>query len=46
VRFLAAVGLIGIWSAAASLGGPLVLTAVFTAGGIALGAWAIAVLRE
>jgi hypothetical protein len=46
VRFLAALGLIGIWHAAASLGGPLLVTAAFTAGAAALGAWAIAVLRE
>jgi hypothetical protein len=46
VRLLAAMGLIGIWNAAASLGGPLVLTASCTLGATALGAWAIAVLRE
>jgi hypothetical protein len=46
VRFLAALGLIGLWQAAASLGGPLAVTAVFTLAGAALGAWAIAALRE
>jgi GTPase involved in cell partitioning and DNA repair len=46
MRLLAAMGLIGIWNAAASLGGPLVLTASYTLGAVALGAWAIAVLRE
>jgi len=46
VRLIALLGLIGIWQAAASLGGPLVVTAAFTAGAAALGAWAVAVLRE
>jgi len=46
VRLLAALGLIGIWQAAASLGGPLPVTATFTLGAAAVGAWAIAVLRE
>jgi hypothetical protein len=46
VRLFAALGLIGIWQAAASLGGPLPVTAAFTLGAAALGAWAIAVLRE
>jgi hypothetical protein len=46
VRLLAALGLIGIWQAAASLGGPLPLTAALTLGSAALGAWALAVLRE
>jgi hypothetical protein len=46
VRLLAALGLIGIWQAAASLGGPLAVTAAFTLGAAALGAWAVAVLRE
>jgi hypothetical protein len=46
VRLLAAVGLVGIWQAAASLGGPLIVTALFTAAAAALGAWALAVLRE
>jgi hypothetical protein len=43
---MAAVGLIGIWQAAASLGGPLPVTAAFTLGAVAVGVWAIAVLRE
>jgi hypothetical protein len=46
VRLLAALGLIGIWQAAASLGGPLPVTAAFTLGAAALGAWAIAALRQ
>jgi hypothetical protein len=46
VRLLAALGLIGIWEAAASLGGPLPVTAAFTLGAAVLGAWAIAVLHE
>jgi hypothetical protein len=46
VRLLAAVGLLGLWQAAASLGGPFVVTALFTLGGVALAAWAIAVLRN
>jgi hypothetical protein len=46
VRFLAVLGLVGIWQAAASLGGPLPVTAGFTLGAAALAAWAIAVLRE
>ena len=46
VRLLASLGLVGIWHAAAGLGGPLAVTAAFTLGAAALGAWAIAVLRE
>ena len=46
MRFLAVLGLVGIWQAAASLGGPLPVTAALTLGSAALGAWAIAVLRE
>jgi hypothetical protein len=46
VRLLASLGLIGLWQAAASLGGPLAVTAAFTLAGAALGAWAIAALRE
>ena len=46
VRFLAALGLLGLWQAAAALGGPLVVTALCTAAAAAVGAWAIAVLRE
>jgi hypothetical protein len=45
VRLIALVGLIGIWQAAASLGAPLAVTALFTLGAAALGAWAVAVLR-
>jgi hypothetical protein len=43
---MAALGLIGIWQAAASLGGPLPVTVAFTLGAVAVGVWAIAVLRE
>jgi len=46
VRLLAALGLLGIWQAAASLGGPVLVTGLCTLGAAALGAWAIAVLRE
>jgi hypothetical protein len=46
LRLLALVGVVGLWQAAASLGGPLLVTAVFTLGGAALGAWAIVVLRD
>jgi hypothetical protein len=46
VRLLAALALIGIWHAAESLGGSILVTAVFTLGAAAVGAWAIAVLRE
>jgi hypothetical protein len=46
VRVLAALGLLGLWQAAAMLGGPLVVTALCTLGGAALGVWAIGVLRE
>jgi hypothetical protein len=47
VRILMLVGLLGIWEAASSvLEAPLAVTAVVTLGAAALGAWAIAVLRE
>jgi hypothetical protein len=46
VRVLAALGLLGLWQAAAALGGPLAVTALCTAAAAAAGAWAIAVLRE
>jgi hypothetical protein len=46
VRFLAALGLLGLWQAAASLGGPLVVTLLCTVGAAALATWAIVVLRE
>ena len=39
VRLLALVGLVGIWQAAASLGAPLAVAAVFTLAAAALGAW-------
>ena len=43
---LGVVALVGIWQAAALLHGSAAVTALFTAGAAALGAWAIAVLRE
>jgi len=46
VRLLAALGLLGLWQAAAALGEPLVVTALCTVGAAVVGAWAIAVLRE
>ena len=47
VRILMLVGLLGIWEATSSvLGAPLAVTALVTLGAAALGAWAIAVLRE
>jgi hypothetical protein len=46
VRLLAALALLGLWQAAASLGGPFVVTAACTLGAAALGVWAIAVLRR
>jgi hypothetical protein len=46
VRVLAALCLLGLWQAAAALGGPLVVTALCTAAATAAGVWAIAVLRE
>jgi hypothetical protein len=46
VRLLAAVWLVGIWEAAASLGTPAPVTAAATIGAALLGAWALAALRE
>jgi len=47
VRIVVLLGLLGIWQAASSLlAAPLVVTALVTIGAAALGAWAIAVLRE
>jgi hypothetical protein len=47
VRILMLLALLGIWEAAASvLEAPLAVTALITLGAAALGAWAIAVLRE
>ena len=45
VRLLAALALVGIWHAASLLHGPLVVTALLTAGAVALAVWAVAVLR-
>ena len=46
VRLLSLVGVVGLWQAAASLGAPLLVTALLTAGAAALGVWALAVLRD
>jgi hypothetical protein len=46
VRFIALVGLVGIWQAAASLGAPLALAAASTLAAAALGGWAVSVLRS
>jgi hypothetical protein len=46
VRLLVAPGSVGIWFAAAAIGGSVVVTALFTAGALLVGAWAVAVLRE
>jgi hypothetical protein len=47
VRILTLLALLGIWEAASSvLKGSLAVTALVTLGAAALGAWAIAVLRE
>jgi hypothetical protein len=43
---VAVLGLLGLWQAASLLHGSLLVTALLTAGAGALGAWAIAVLRE
>ncbi len=40
-----ALGVLGLWSAAAALGAPAGVTALFTLGATLLGAWAVAVLR-
>jgi len=46
VRVLAALCLLGLWQAAAALGGPRVVTVLCTAAAAAVGAWAVAVLRR
>ncbi|HZR94790.1 MAG TPA: hypothetical protein VFA56_03800 [Gaiellaceae bacterium] len=46
MRLLALPGSVGIWSAASALGGSAVVTALLTAGALALALWALAVLRE
>jgi hypothetical protein len=46
VRLLAVPGLVGIWSAASALGGPLPVTLLVTLGAAALGLWAVAALRS
>jgi len=46
VRVLTVLGLVGLWQAASLLHGSLLVTALLTIGAAALGAWAIAVLRE
>ena len=43
---LAFIGLVGLWEAASLLHGSFLVTALLTVGAAALGAWAIAVLRE
>jgi hypothetical protein len=46
MRLLVLLALVGVWEAASALGGPVLVTAAFTAGAALLGRWAIAVLRE
>ena len=47
VRILMLLALLGIWEATSSIfEAPLAVTALVTLGAAALGAWAIAVLRE
>jgi hypothetical protein len=46
VLLLALPGAVGIWFAAAALGGSPFVTGLFTLGAVLLGAWAIVVLRE
>jgi len=46
VRLLGVLALVGVWNAASALHGSLVVTLLLTVGSVALGAWAIAVLRE
>lgn len=41
-----ALGVVGLWSAAAALDAPSAVTALFTLGAALLGAWAVAVLRN
>jgi hypothetical protein len=46
MRLVCAVGVIGIWQAAAALGGPLPLTILATGLASLAGVWAIAALRD
>jgi hypothetical protein len=46
VRLVALLGLVGIWHAASLLHGSMFVTAAFTVGAAALGAWALTVLHE
>jgi hypothetical protein len=46
VRIVALLGLVGIWHAASLLHGSTFVTASFTLGALALGVWAITVLRD
>ncbi len=46
MRLFAVPWLVGIWFAAAALGGPVFVTALLTIGAAALGAWAITTLRS
>jgi len=46
VRLVALLGLVGIWHAASLLHGSTLVTASFTLGAAALGAWALAVLHR
>jgi hypothetical protein len=46
VRLVGLLGLVGIWHAASLLHGSTVVTAAFTLGALALGLWAITVLRD
>ena len=46
MRLLLLPGGVGIWLAAAALGGTIVVTALFTALALALAVWALAVLGE
>jgi hypothetical protein len=46
VRLVALLGLVGIWHAASLLHGSTFVTAGLTVGALALGLWAITVLRD
>jgi hypothetical protein len=46
VRLVGLLGLVGIWHAASLLHGSTFVTAAFTLGALALGLWAITVLRD
>jgi hypothetical protein len=46
MRLVGLLGLVGIWHAASLLHGPTIVTAAFTLGALALGLWAITVLRD